>query len=347
MATLSGFSSPFQPAGSSTRVNTAQLFNNNGRANFRVKSWLEQYLKQQEEAAAEKKAAEEAAAAAEQAAAEQAAAEQAAAEQAAFESQKQAYKDNADFIYEPGSWGGYINLSESYGVSSDKNMYVNMSGVSPDMNWSVETGSGDDVFYMGSNKHTPSINTDPEYSMDGDFYLWDYAKTGDGNDKIFGGDGSQSASAGSGDDVIDLGNGFDAALGGYGSDEFVINLEHSGVDMIRDFLNIGDKITIYNGGKLAEADDWMLVSVGSEWTGPTVANINLAGANKNGHSFYEIQDSEGKAAAIFSAGTKILGESFMGADYIGNKFGVTVQQGASGLEVIESKVSNTASIEFV
>ena len=61
---------------------------------------------QQEEAAA--KAAEEEAAAAEQAAAEQAAAEQAAAEQAAFEAQKQAYKDNADFVYEPETLNGWV-----------------------------------------------------------------------------------------------------------------------------------------------------------------------------------------------------------------------------------------------
>ena len=85
-------------------MNTAQLVNNYARANVRVTSWLEQYLKQQQEEAAEKKAAEEAAAAeqaaAEQAAAEQAATEQAAAEQAAFETQKQAYMESADIVVE-------------------------------------------------------------------------------------------------------------------------------------------------------------------------------------------------------------------------------------------------------
>ena len=348
MATLSGLSSPFQLVGSSTRVNTAQLVNNNGRANVRVTSWLEQYLKQQQEEAAAKKAAEEEAAAAEQAAAEQAAAEQAAAEQAAFEAQKQAYKDNADFVYEPETLNGWVDLSKSDDVGSDENMYVDMSAVWANLNWTVKTGTGDDVIYMGDNKHTPMISMDPLDSIPGKAF-WDNALTGEGDDKIFAGTGSQYVSASGGDDFMDLGDGFDAALGGSGADEFVIDLQHSGLDMIRDFLDTGDKITVYNGGKLAEADDWMLVSVGSEWTGPAINNNNIGGVNQSGHSFYEIRDLDGNAAAIFSAGTVILsdGNQQLGPDYGYKKYDLTVQQSASGLEVIESKISNTASVEFV
>ena len=142
MATLSGLSSPFQLVGSSTRVNTAQLVNNYARANVRVTSWLEQYLKQQQEEAAEKKAAEEAAAAAEQAAAEQAAAEQAAAEQAAFEAQKQAHKDNADFVYEgTESFSGYYAINPETGDSA--NWFFDVDGGEIGGAW--HSGKGDDV----------------------------------------------------------------------------------------------------------------------------------------------------------------------------------------------------------
>ena len=331
MATLSGLSSPFQSAGSSNRVNTAQLFNNNGRANFRVKSWLEQYLKQQEEAAAEKKAAEEEAA-----------------EQAAFEAQKQAHKDNADFVYEPEACYGTVKVHELEGAGQDQNIYVDMSGVSAEYDWTIHTESGDDVIYMGSNDKLPAITSAPLSDSKGNgFAYWDNVFSGAGDDKIFGGDGSQMAFGDVGDDLIDLGDGFDAAGGGYGSDEFIINLQNSGVDLVRDFIDVGDKITIYNGDELAEAGDWMLVSVGSEWTGPAFDNSNFAGVYETGHNFYELQTADGVSAAIFAAGTCILGGNSVGVEYQGPSSELTIQQSSSGLEVIEQNYSSSASVEFV
>ena len=326
MATLSGLSSPFQPGSSSTRVNTAQLVNNYAGANVRVTSWLEQYLKQQQEEAAEKKAAEEAAAA-----------EQADAEQAAFEAQKQAYKDDADVVFELES-PGHVDLTEVQGVDSNDNMFVEIKGDL--ISTSLKTGGGDDVIYFGDNEN---------YFTDDYINMWVDAWAGSGNDKIFGGDGTQVAHGGKGGDLIDLGDGYDVAHGDTGADEFVIDLQNSGFDLITDFINIGDKITIYNGGELAQADDWMLVSVGSEWTGlmppgslPGNPGANYANLYGDGNEFYEIQSADGKTAARFSAGMK-ASSAFI------NEWDITVQKGVAGLEVVESKASplTGASVEFV
>jgi len=321
MTTLSGLLTPFQAVGSSTRVNTAQLVNNNGRANVRFKSWLEEYLKQQEEAAAEEE------------------------QEAAYEAQKQVYKKNADFVFEPDVMYGDNYLYELDGVDPSGDMYVDMSGVSPDYNWSVWTGSGDDIVYMGDNNPTPSFTSDPGFLADGTL-LFDNTHAGAGSDKIFAGNGSQWASGGAGDDLMDLGDGFDVASGGLGADEVVINLQNSGADLLTDFLDVGDKITIYHGAKLAEADDWLLVSVGSEWSGPPQSNNpNFAGVHQMGHDFYEIQNANGVTAAIFSAGTKIAaGES--GGYYQGPQYQLTIEQGASSLEVVESH-QDDASVSSV
>ena len=99
MSSLSGLPSTFQPVVSPTRANTVPAVSAgiNARAgasqNQSFESWFEEYLKQQQQAAAEQKAAEE------QAATEQAATEQAAAEEAALNAQKQGYKDAAEFIF--------------------------------------------------------------------------------------------------------------------------------------------------------------------------------------------------------------------------------------------------------
>lgn len=137
-----------QTPGSSSRPNTAQFVNNSGQVNAQyggsrqqqLNRWIEEQLKEQEAAAAEKKAAEEAAAAA----------EQAAAEQAAFEAQKQAYKDDADVVFELES-PGFADLSEVLGVDSNDDMFVEVKGdlVST---WIV-AGGGNDVIYFGDNQN--------------------------------------------------------------------------------------------------------------------------------------------------------------------------------------------------
>jgi len=335
MATLSGLSSPFQLVGSSTRVNTAQLVNNYARANVRVTSWLEQYLKQQQEEAAEKKAAEEAAAAeqaaAEQAAAEQAATEQAAAEQAAFETQKQAYMESADIVVEFES--GYLNLTNAEGVDANANMFIDVTA-----NYgTVLSGEGDDVFYFSGNQNYFGDDIAKGY------YDGMLAFGNGGDDKFFGGDGTQTAIGGLGNDLIDLGNGYDILLGGANADEFVIDLQDSGFDLIGDFVDVGDKITIYNGGQLAQADDWMLVSVGSEWTGLYPPSKSYNCLFESGNQFYEIQSADGETAARFSGGIN----TFTGFTV---KYQLTVQQGVAGLEVIESDHGYSeaeTSVEFI
>ena len=167
------------------------------------------------------------------------------------------------------------------------------------------------------------------------------ANAGSGNDKVFGGNGTQVALGGHGDDLIDLGDGNDVGWGGFGVDEFVIDLQDSGFDLIADFVSVGDKITVYNGGELAQADDWMLVSVGSEWTDLKPPGSNFESIYDDGNEFYEIQSADGKTAARFSAGMNSLGGVV--------EFDLTIQKSVAGLEVIESTtlLSTEASVEFV
>lgn len=144
-----------------------------------------------------------------------------------------------------------------------------------------------------------------------------------------------------GDDLIDLGDGYDVAVGGAGADQFVIDLQNSEYDLIADFVNVGDKITIFNGGELAQAGDWMLVSVGSEWTGLNPPTSSYKGVHDSGQEFYEIQNADGKTAAIFSAGTTALTSAICE---------LTVQQGVASLEVIESDYGypiTEPSVEFI
>ena len=326
MSSLSGLPSTFQPVGSPTRANTVPAVSAgiNARAgaspNQSLESWFEEYLKQQQQAAAEQEAADE-----------QAAAEQAALEQAAFEAQKQAYKENADVVFELES-PELIDLTKVQGVDSNDNMFVEVKGDL--ISTLVITGEGNDVIYFGDNQNYFYENSVTGYSI--------ATISGAGNDKIFGGGGTQVAFGGHGDDVIDLGDGYDVASGDFGADEFVIDLQDSGFDLITDFVRVGDKITVYNGGELAQADEWMLVSVGSEWTGPKPPSTDFKSIYDGGHDFYEIQSTDGETAAIFSAGTVVSQGGSL-------NFELTIQQGVAGLEVIESTtfLSTEASVEFV
>ena len=319
MTTLSGLSLGVQTLGPSKSANTVPAVSAGINARMGTsrsqmfKRWLEEYLKQQQEAAAEQKAEEE---------------------QAAFEAQKQAYKDDADFVFEHES--GSIDLTKIEGVDSSKNMFIEVTG-----NYGViQSGEGDDVFYFSGNQN---------YFFDGDIATGApgtlYCMTGlggAGNDKFFGGDGTQIAVGDLGNDLIDLGDGFDVAHGGTGADEFVIDLQNSGYDFITDFVHVGDKITIYNGGELAQSGDWMLVSVGSEWTGSKPPTSNYNDMYEGGHEFYEIQSADGATAARFIAGKMAHNTSV--------NFQITVQQGVAELEVIEMEYGypiTESSVDFV
>ena len=326
-------------------MNTAQLANNYARANVRVTSWLEQYLKQQQEEAAEKKAAEEAAAAAaEQAAAEQAAAEQAAAEQAAFEAHKQAHKDNADFVYEgTESFSGYYAVNPETGDSV--NWFFDVDGGEIGGAW--HSGKGDDVIYLegkgvvfayGGNDVVhigDSLQDGPDQFLD----LHQGALLGGGDDKAYGGKGTQLVQGESGDDFIDLGDGFDIASGGWGSDEFIVDLQNSGTDTIVDFVDAGDKITVLNGGETAQTGDWYLNKI-TDFYGGVHGHYDV----DKTQGFYEIRNSENDVAAIFGIGTR---HHFNSVHY----FSVTASMDASGIEILESnwvdQASDQAEMQFV
>ena len=332
MATLSGLSSPFQPGSSSTRVNTAQLVNNYAGANVRVTSWLEQYLKQQQEEAAEKKAAEEAAAAA-----EQAAAEQAAAEQAAFEAQKQAYKDDADFVFEesfdtPGYSVQKFDGSSAINPANGEpvNWFLDVEGDHQGDHW--KTGEGNDVIYhKGRGAVSSGGGDDVVYLTEGDTdgpidTALQHAWLGDGDDKVFGGDGSQHARGNWGDDFFDLGNGFDVAYGGTGSDEFVIDLQNAGADLIVDFVDAGDKITILNGGLAAQDGDWYLGASDIYNGASTWYYDDSLGMPQQ---FHEIWSADGQLTAVFGIGTSQSTEP--------KTYALTASMTAQGIEILTSE----------
>lgn len=340
MSSLSGLPSTFQPVGSPTRANTVPAVSAgiNARAgasqNQSFESWFEEYLKQQQQAAAEQKAAEE------QAATEQAATEQAAAEEAALNAQKQGYKDAAEFIFEanPIDSGSHQLYKLDGAWSAD--MFVDVTGkvnatlLGLPFGFNIVTGYGDDVIYMGNNE---------DYFESATYSQADACQANSGDDKIFAEAGYQAGHGGHGDDLIDLGDGFDCAQGQYGADEFVIDLQNSGYDLIGDFLDVGDKITLFNGGEVAQQDDWNLVPIGNQWTGLDVANnVNLNGVYLEHHNFYELQAADGQVAAIFSAGT-MAGS----ASYSQQQYDLTIQKSASGLEIVAQTTSDDALISFV
>ena len=347
MATLNSPSLALNSPVSSVRINTAKFVHNSSRINTQLSSspkqtlkrWLEQQWKEQKEEAAEKEAAEQAAAA-QAAAEEEAAAAQAAAEEAALDAQKQAYKANADFIFEADPIDSGSHLLYKLEGAWSANMFVDVTGeVNATLNgqpfgFGIVTGLGDDVIYLGNNE---------DYFESAASLQSDSANGNDGDDKIFAGAGHQAGYGGHGNDLIDLGDGFDVARGSYGADEFVIDLQNSDYDLITDFLDVGDKITLLNGGEPAQQSDWKLVSVGKQWTGLNVTNNgSLSGVYLDHHNFYELQSADGQVAAIFSAGT------MTGSVLCSNQqYDLTVQQSASGLEIVAQSIADAASINFI
>ena len=288
-------------------------------------------------------------------------------EQAAYESQKQAHKDNADAVIYGTSGEDFIIQGESTNPSTGQpiNFFVDAKGVDYpsvwpdggppyDRDW-VETADGDDVIYApGFSIVFSKGGDDIIYMEDGylpneneeKLHYFSKAFAGDGSDQIFAEDGSTHAFGGDGDDLIDLGDDTDTATGGRGSDEFIVDLQNTGCDLILDFMDVGDKISIKNGGKDAVSGEWFL----SEFPG-TFANSQLVsktlgiyspdmedwllGESKN-QKIMSIQRTNGETAAYFVVGA---GAGFHDQDYHKDlgKFDVTAEVSSSSIQITSSE----------
>lgn len=142
---------------------------------------------------------------------------------------------------EPINW--FVDAEEggSSIVTWEGDDYVYTSG---DM--SVKTNGGNDFISLGNNTGQASK------------YYSAIAEAGAGNDKIYAEAGSQRGEGGDGTDILKLGDGSDRYSGGEGDDLFIIDLKDSGRDLIIDFRDVGDSISIRNGGEVANQDDWYL-----------------------------------------------------------------------------------------
>ncbi len=107
---------------------------------------------------------------------------------------------------------------------------------------------GDDVIYGGDGNDRIIVNltsgNNRLYGGDGS----DYLRGGGGNDYLEGGDGDDILSGRNGKDILYGGNGddrlFGDKLGGRHSDIFVLDLDDTGKDTVRDFKQGEDKIRI-------------------------------------------------------------------------------------------------------
>ena len=281
---------------------------------------------------------------------QQAKAEQEAAEQAAFEDQKQAYEEAADltfknsFVSDPTSaqsWDGSSAIAPETAEPVD--WFLDVEGDHYDDQWI--TGDGNDVVYHKGLGQIETGDGDDVIFMTGgqDGYLGyspnQVAKAGEGDDKLIGSHGKQTAAGGDGNDIIDLGDGDDIAQGGSGADEFIIDLQDNGADLILDFIDIGDKITVLNGGSLAKAGDWHLLK-------NSMYNGQYAFVNGDiPQNFYEIRRSDGELAATF----KIGGEVWTS----GNTYALTASMNEHGIEIVDSQPiygsqsNELAAMEFV
>lgn len=280
---------------------------------------------------------------------QQAKAEQEAAEQAAFEDQKQAYENAADYVFKNSfvsdpisaqSWDGSSAIAPTIGEPID--WFLDVEGDHKDDKW--KTGDGNDVVYhKGIGLIETGDGDDTIFMTDGrdvcpGYHPRQIAIAGEGDDELIGGDGDQKAIGGGGNDVIDLGEGADIAQGGSGADEFIIDLQDNGADLIIDFVDIGDKITVLNGGVSAKDGDWYL-QVSSAYNGkyPFVNSYPL-------QSFYEIRRSDGELAASFKIGAVTWLSS--------TTYALTASMNEQGIEILDSQPfygtqnEDFAAIEF-
>ena len=222
------------------------------------------------------------------------------------EKEKYEHKNNADFVYE-----GVSDFDGSEAVNpatgGPVNYFLDVEGEESVGFW--ETGAGNDVIYhKGGGFIKTNEGDDIAYLQEGQVEgLAQLVLLGDGNDKAIGGKGSQYANGGNGDDYFDLGDGSDFADGGPGADEFVVDLQNKGTDMILDFVDVGDKITVKNGGSMAQDGDWFLFKV-NQYNGkeaPIHYDESISQAHP-GQQFYEIRNSANEVAAIFGVGTRFM-----------------------------------------
>jgi len=250
---------------------------------------------------------------------------------------KEKQKESADFVYEGGSgFNGQGAISPADGGPVD--YFLDITGESTYETWG--TGHGDDVVYhQGGGWINTGGGNDIVYlteglgeGLDQTVYPDQVAILGTGDDKVFGGKGSQYAGGGSGDDYFDLGDGHDMVRGELGADEFVIDLQNTGTDVILDFCSVGDRITVKNGGELAQDGDWILAKSNS-YNGPDFVFGSYADSLAKEQSFYEIRNADNEVAAIFGIGTS---QSYIGSNP--NKYSLTASIDSSGIEVMTSEL---------
>ena len=277
-----------------------------------------------------------------------------------FYAQKQAHKENADFVYE--GTGG-VDLSESINPATGGsiNWFLDLKGGDSFADW-TKTGDGNDVIYLEGEgtvssgggddvivmTEGPSVVSSAKGNKPGKVPAPKMQKAhgGTGDDQIYGKGGTQLAWGYKGNDLIDLGDGSDIAIGGLGSDTFVIDLQNTGTDVILDFIDAGDKIEVLNGGEMAQDGDWFLGKT-DFYFGPNPGNHGNKVYTDQDQEFYTIQGSEGGIAAIFGIGSNnqpwiySLGQN--------KKADLIATMNSGGIEILVSQQSQTGSgsLEFV
>jgi hypothetical protein len=316
---ITGLLSPLQRTVSNRATSFATAVTPPVQSAVRGSSWLVEYLEKQAEEEAKKKAEAE--------------------EAAAFEAQKQSHKENADFIYEGAdSFNATGTINPSNGAPA--NWFID---VKSEDYASLGTGGGDDVVYLEGDGGVNTGHGDDIVYLEGlgdgleegNIFSFQSASLGFGDDTVIGGKGSQYASGSVGDDYFDLGDGNDLVKGGVGADKFIIDLKNTGKDVILDFADVGDRITVLNGGESAQAGDWCLQKLwssqySSQFEGGATTSQWLNSLEKP-QDLYEIKNSDGQTAAIFGIGTK------QGVSGNPHHYFLEATMDSSGIEIVSSE----------
>ena len=305
-------------------------------------------------------------------------------EQAAYDAQKQAYKDSADVVIEGTIDGDKITNDGAINPSNGKpvNFFVDGKGVAEPGNspyWGggydfIKTADGNDVIYAPGMSFVYSKGGDdiifmedafvPEYANK--YECFSEAHAGDGSDQIYAENGNTHAFGGEGDDLIDLGNGWDTATGGRGADEFVVDLQNTGCDLICDFLDVGDKISIKNGGKDAVSGEWFFKEFstdGDPWhsffshpdskalsMGDSFADFPeeewLLGYGSTNHTVLAIQNSNAEIAAFVFVGAGVGPEDQAYHKELG-KFDVVAEVSSSSIQITSAEYKDEYMMDTV
>ena len=150
-------------------------------------------------------------------------------------------------IFEIGSFAGdhIIGLELNRGPdNSESGSFEFIGRFGDDL---IQGGSQDDLLYGGFNSNTSLTDGTLTYEDDG----FDILQGGKGDDLLSGGSGNDTLDGGGFNyddnlnvtDVI-VDDGTDTLIGGSGNDTFVFNTVETGIDVIRDFTVLVDKIQI-------------------------------------------------------------------------------------------------------